>query len=320
LLLESRLHANEGGILFVDFQEGQVQCDNYFIEARLLPAPRKGVVSQPTLTTIQGESLMKTLNRFWAILSLGLAFGATSVLHGQGITTLNDFTAGRAKVIAIDDAVDWTGTGITLQAGDTVVVLVRGFAAPNGLTVPSTVFWTGPEGWGGNIGGPVPTAAYYSMIGKIGTSGTPFYVGSACHFIAQVSGQLYLGTNDFIHWDNVGHFVAHIYLDNRGIVSVGDNSSLVPSDASVYQNYPNPFNPSTTISFELPQQGRVQVNIYNSVGQLVRVLANEQRAAGLHSIVWDGKDNAGSAVTSGTYFYQVQVGDLIQAKKMLLLK
>jgi flagellar hook assembly protein FlgD len=86
------------------------------------------------------------------------------------------------------------------------------------------------------------------------------------------------------------------------------------------QNYPNPFNPSTTISFEMPQRGEVQVSIYNSLGQLVRTLVNEQREPGSHSVVWDGRDNAGVVVSSGMYLYQVKAGEVVEAKKMILLK
>jgi flagellar hook assembly protein FlgD len=70
----------------------------------------------------------------------------------------------------------------------------------------------------------------------------------------------------------------------------------------------------------LPSRGNVQVNIYNSLGQLVRSLVNEQREAGTHSVVWDGRDNGGSAVATGAYFYQVRTGDFVQAKRMLMLK
>ncbi len=94
----------------------------------------------------------------------------------------------------------------------------------------------------------------------------------------------------------------------------------IPRRYVLSQNFPNPFNPSTTIEYQLPNRGHVQINIYNSVGQLVRSLVNEQGEAGMHSVTWDGKDNGGSAVATGAYFYQVQVGEFVQAKRMLLLK
>jgi hypothetical protein len=104
------------------------------------------------------------------------------------------------------------------------------------------------------------------------------------------------------------------------ITSVSTKDRSIPTTISLSQNYPNPFNPSTTIRFEMPQRGDVQVNIYNSLGQLVRSLVNEKREPGSHSVVWDGRGNAGTVVSSGVYFYQVKAGEFVQAKKMLLLK
>ena len=105
----------------------------------------------------------------------------------------------------------------------------------------------------------------------------------------------------------------------RPLTSV-KNESTSPKNYSLRQNYPNPFNPSTTIEYQLPSRGNVQINICNSLGQLVRSLVNELRDAGTHSVVWDGRDNGGHAVSTGAYFYQVQVGGFVQAKRMLLLK
>jgi hypothetical protein len=109
-------------------------------------------------------------------------------------------------------------------------------------------------------------------------------------------------------------------IDSGGVTSVADGRTGTPEHVSLLQNYPNPFNPTTTIEYQLEGRGNVQINIYNSLGQLVRSLVNEQREAGMHSDVWDGKDNIGIAVATGAYFYQVQVGEFVQAKRMLLLK
>jgi hypothetical protein len=150
-----------------------------------------------------------------AVLSVTIfvAFAALA----QNVTPINDFASSRAKVVKIDNVQSWTATGISIAASDTVVMIVRGLAAPNGLTVPSTVFWVGPEGFGGatHPENPVPAAADYSVVGRIGTSGTPFYVGSSCHLKAITSGQLYLGTNDANASDNAGYYIAHIYFNNK---------------------------------------------------------------------------------------------------------
>ena len=100
------------------------------------------------------------------------------------------------------------------------------------------------------------------------------------------------------------------------IIGAGDN----PSVSSLSQNYPNPFNPQTTIAFSLATKGHVSVRVYNVSGQLVRTLANETRDSGAHTVTWDGRDQAGSPVSSGVYFYKLEAGSFAQTKKMVLLK
>lgn len=92
------------------------------------------------------------------------------------------------------------------------------------------------------------------------------------------------------------------------------------NDFRVNQNFPNPFNPSTTITYSVPENANVLINIYNSNGELIRTLSNEEQTAGNHSILWNGRNDIGSMVASGTYFYQVISGEFAQAKKMILLK
>jgi hypothetical protein len=86
------------------------------------------------------------------------------------------------------------------------------------------------------------------------------------------------------------------------------------------QNYPNPFNPQTTIAFSIKDRGAVSVKVYNVAGQLVRTLVNENRAGGLYTVTWDGRDHAGSQVASGVYFYKLVTNNFSQTKKMVLLK
>ncbi|KAA3606498.1 MAG: T9SS C-terminal target domain-containing protein [Calditrichaeota bacterium] len=90
------------------------------------------------------------------------------------------------------------------------------------------------------------------------------------------------------------------------------------------QNYPNPFNPETTISFEVPNvtssMSRVEISIFNIKGQVVRNLVNQAYSGGLHSVVWDGKDNSGKSLASGVYFFKLRTNDNQLTRKMLLLK
>jgi hypothetical protein len=97
-------------------------------------------------------------------------------------------------------------------------------------------------------------------------------------------------------------------------------NTTLPERYHLEQNYPNPFNPSTLIRFSLPKASQVDLQIFNVLGQSVRTLVSENLAAGEHTAVWDGKNDAGLALPSGTYFYRIKAGDFKAVKKMLLLK
>jgi hypothetical protein len=94
----------------------------------------------------------------------------------------------------------------------------------------------------------------------------------------------------------------------------------VLSSFAVYQNYPNPFNPSTAIQYDLPKTGEVEVNIFDIQGRLVRSLASIAQQAGTHTVVWDGRSNAGVGVSSGTYLCRIGFNTSVIVKKLVLLK
>ncbi|MDA0747103.1 MAG: T9SS type A sorting domain-containing protein [bacterium] len=101
-----------------------------------------------------------------------------------------------------------------------------------------------------------------------------------------------------------------------------DLSTLVPraDHFLLHQNFPNPFNPETVIRFDAPEAVRVQLTIYNMLGQSVRRLLAEHVSAGLHAVIWDGRDEAGREVAAGTYLYRLDTPEAVLTKKMLLLK
>jgi hypothetical protein len=88
-----------------------------------------------------------------------------------------------------------------------------------------------------------------------------------------------------------------------------------PTKFTLDQNYPNPFNPSTTINYDLPRDVRVSLKIYNTLGQEVATLVNEEQQAGYKSVVWNG-----TGFASGMYFYRLQAGEFVDVRKLLLLK
>lgn len=84
--------------------------------------------------------------------------------------------------------------------------------------------------------------------------------------------------------------------------------------------YPNPFNTSTTIEFELDISGHVVLYLYDVFGFEIKTLIDEKRTAGRHSVVWHGQNSLGNAVPGGIYFLQMNVGDLVQTRQLLLQK
>ena len=96
--------------------------------------------------------------------------------------------------------------------------------------------------------------------------------------------------------------------------------SLLPDKFAFHQNFPNPFNPVTTLRYDLPENSFVNVTIYDMLGRGIRTLVNTTQDAGFKSVIWNATNDFGKPVSAGVYLYQIQAGDFIQTKKMVLLK
>jgi len=116
-------------------------------------------------------------------------------------------------------------------------------------------------------------------------------------------------------YDNLG------FYDCSMVTSIeGQNDTGLPQDVTLLSNYPNPFNGSTVISFEIPEQSPVNLSIVNINGQLVKTLTSDIFPSGAHSITWDGTDEQNRDVSSGAYFYSLDIAGAIEARKMVLLR
>jgi len=155
------------------------------------------------------------------------------------------------------------------------------------------------------------------------------------------------GTTQIGLWNNITGLVDNILRriaidDNTGKVWCATNSGITvlsgvlppkpttavekeiadsPETFEVAQNYPNPFNPQTTIEYALLKPQKILLTICNINGQLIRVLESGFRTAGRHVVRWDGRDQGGTAVSSGSYIYQLVTEDGRRlVKKALLLR
>ncbi len=95
---------------------------------------------------------------------------------------------------------------------------------------------------------------------------------------------------------------------------------IIPKEFSLSQNYPNPFNPSTNIAYSLPKSTQVKIQIYNINGQLIRILIDKYQEAGYYKINWDGCNEQGILMSSGTYFYRFYTKNFVKSIKMLLIR
>ncbi|OGU72939.1 MAG: hypothetical protein A2V93_05420 [Ignavibacteria bacterium RBG_16_34_14] len=104
------------------------------------------------------------------------------------------------------------------------------------------------------------------------------------------------------------------------LTSVSEIDSRIPDNFEVSQNYPNPFNPNTRFRYALPEGRNVSIIICDINGQKVTELVNNFQNAGTYEVTWNGKNDFGQQVASGTYIYSIKAGDYKVSKKMLLLK
>jgi hypothetical protein len=100
-----------------------------------------------------------------------------------------------------------------------------------------------------------------------------------------------------------------------GFENTSEVVELTPSNFKLEQNYPNPFNPSTKIQFTLEKAGMTKLTIYDILGRELTTLVNEMKDAGTYEITFNATNYA-----SGVYYYKLQIDNMVQTKKMMLLK
>jgi len=107
----------------------------------------------------------------------------------------------------------------------------------------------------------------------------------------------------------------YTFKEGEGIITSVESEIKLPEEYILYQNYPNPFNPETTIGFSLPERTDVKITLVNILGQAVKEIVNNNYSAGRHQVKLNASD-----LSSGVYFYKLETGSFVTAKKLILMK
>jgi hypothetical protein len=121
-----------------------------------------------------------------------------------------------------------------------------------------------------------------------------------------------------LEWSQFGSDPGHSFVYQGELSRPAKKTNL--AEVGLLPNAPNPFNPSTRLRFHVPVAGPAKVRVYDVSGRLVRILVDGRVGAGVHEVAWDGKDERGRAVPSGTYFGDLQFGGRRTAQKLVLMK
>jgi serine protease AprX len=148
------------------------------------------------------------------------------------------------------------------------------------------------------------------------------------YFNPQSDLSVHYQVNDNERWILIGDDGNEYKLTGNGDFMIPDQSgtfslkksSISPDQYLLSQNFPNPFNPVTTITYELPQESYISLEVYNMNGQQVTSLASKGQEAGKYTVQWDGTDLNGHKVSSGIYLYKLETPDFTNIRKMVLMK
>ncbi len=219
-------------------------------------------------------------------------------------------------------AKDWNPLTFTDASGVSQTLF---FGAGEGLPAPVTFYELPPRPPSGSLDVRYASGCLIAWAGPQKSESQPVTVADArypLHVAWEIRSPgtravLRIGEQEIALRANGSAVVAH-----RGIpvmLTIAGREEI-PGDFELAQNYPNPFNPSTRISYALPVRTRASLRLYNTAGQLVRVLVDSEQPAGRYSVQWDGLNDSGARVSTGVYFYELRAGKFLQTRKLLLVK
>ena len=197
--------------------------------------------------------------------------------------------------------------GEFIETGDTVLVQ---WAATDGFGIDSVSIWFSEDNGAGyaRIAGGEPNNSIFVWI-------APSSISDSCLIMVRA----------YDPSRNEGFDASDGVFSVKDITGVGDEDEDEPATPAVYasaleQNYPNPFNGLTTIAYTIGERCRVELAIFDPSGRLVRGIAQGEREPGRYTTAWNGKDNAGRAVSSGVYFCRIKAGKFRQTRKIVYMR
>lgn len=310
-------------------------------------------VPYPNFLTISSQNLLAGTNRglylstnngaTWAVPDSSLRERAIGPFLLSGTTVLAGSDSG--AFASTDNGKHWreSDSGIPIDT----LSYIGPFTIVSTTIFASVGSFANQHGWG--IYASTNNGATWNSIGKSGLPDSATSVGtlaaSGTNLFADVEGKIYLSADLGAKWNAVTStgfsnslFVQDLavdseYLyaitqeignwDNWGIwrrplsqiTSVKNGAQSLPWNFVLAQNYPNPFNPSTVISYQLPSNVRVSLEVFDVLGRLVETLVNTRQSAGPHSVVFNAAN-----LPSGVYLYRLEAGTYHDTKTLLLLK
>jgi hypothetical protein len=166
--------------------------------------------------------------------------------------------------------------------------------------------------WSSSLGKSTDTTLVISYAAFMGNWPSAFKMLSAATYNLDVY------ATDGIDTVSGGGGPRNVFIERYGYLDIADGT--LPQSFALHPNYPNPFNPSTSITFDLPEQSNVNLNIYNALGQLVKSYSYNNYPAGSYKVRWNGKNVFGQQLSAGVYIYQLRAGKFVKSRKMILLK
>ena len=221
--------------------------------------------------------------------------------------------------------------GAAALAGDTVQVALVASRGPAGVHALEVDLHLDPAGWRWLASaGPAGALATHRLhawgdrlaTASLGGTGLPTTQPLAqWSLVALQDGAPQPSLRHALALDR-GHRRVHVELPGA-VPTLVETAMALPQRFGLRPNYPNPFNPATVIEFQVPAtitSAAVRLEVYDALGQRLRVLYHGTAEAGLHRIAWDGRDAAGRAVASGVYFSRLSAAGITAVRPMLLLR